>query len=203
MTQDNKVSIIVANYNNEKFIAECIESILNQTYKNFELIIVDDYSSDKSRDIINLYKSRDSRIISIYNEINSGPAYSRNQGIKIATGKYIAILDSDDIAMQNRIEVQKRYLDENPEIFLVGGSISMISDTGEELYSTYSVTKPEKIANIIKKPSTKLTNTPAIINSAIMFRNTKEFFYREKILYSEDKDMFFRMLSRQKVSYVD
>ena len=91
-----KVSVIVPVYNSEKYLAECISSVIEQTYKNWELLLIDDCSTDKSLDIIKSYADKDMRIRLITNETNSGPAFSRNRGIENATGDLICFLDSDD-----------------------------------------------------------------------------------------------------------
>ena len=93
-------------YNSQYYLRESIESILNQNYTNFEFIIVNDYSTDKSKDIILEYKKRDSRIVFLNNLSNNGNYYSRNIGNRIAKGEFIAIMDSDDIAMYERIAIQ-------------------------------------------------------------------------------------------------
>lgn len=100
------VSIVMPVYNSQYYLRESIESILNQNYTNFEFIIVNDYSTDKSKDIILEYKKRDSRIVFLNNLSNNGNYYSRNIGNKIAKGEFIAIMDSDDIAMYERIAIQ-------------------------------------------------------------------------------------------------
>lgn len=92
---NNLISIIVPVYNIEKFLPHCIESILNQTYKNFELILVDDGSTDKSGDICEYYKKLDSRI-KIIHKVNNGVSHARNCALKIATGKYVLFVDGDD-----------------------------------------------------------------------------------------------------------
>ena len=97
-----EISIVVPMYNVEKYIAECIESILGQTFENFELIIIDDKSTDRSLEIVRNY--RDPRI-KIYQQIkNSGEGASRNLGIEVSTGKYISFVDSDDIILPNTLE---------------------------------------------------------------------------------------------------
>ena len=100
------VSIVMPVYNSQYYLRESIESILNQNYTNFEFIIVNDYSTDKSKDIILEYKKRDSRIVFLNNLSNNGNYYSRNIGNRIAKGEFIAIMDSDDIAMYERIAIQ-------------------------------------------------------------------------------------------------
>ena len=104
------VSIVTPVYNSEKFISETIDSIQNQTYKRWELILVDDCSSDNSYDIISEYIKNDKRIRYIKLEKNSGAAVSRNTGIKNAKGRFIAFLDSDDIWLPEKLEKQVKYM---------------------------------------------------------------------------------------------
>lgn len=104
------VSIVTPVYNSEKFISETIDSIQNQTYKHWELILVDDCSSDNSYDIISEYIKNDKRIRYIKLEKNSGAAVSRNTGIKNAKGRFIAFLDSDDIWLPEKLEKQVKYM---------------------------------------------------------------------------------------------
>lgn len=104
------VSIITANYNCENFISDTIESVLSQTYENWEMIIVDDVSSDNSVEIIKSYIKQDSRIKLIELEINSGAAVARNRAIKEAKGRYIAFLDSDDLWLPKKLELQISYM---------------------------------------------------------------------------------------------
>ena len=91
-----KISVIVPSYNNEKFIKKCLDSILNQTFKDMEIICIDDKSTDKTLHIINEYALKDSRIKVYQNEKNNGIAYTRNRSLKLAKGKYLYFLDSDD-----------------------------------------------------------------------------------------------------------
>jgi glycosyltransferase involved in cell wall biosynthesis len=93
------ISVIMCVYNEEDCLPESIESVLCQDFTDFELIIVDDNSTDRSVEIIKDYQKRDDRIVVIKNNRNMGPAIARNLGIKRARGDYIAILDSDDIAL--------------------------------------------------------------------------------------------------------
>lgn len=111
MFENIKVSIITPVYNDEKYIAETIRSILDQTHKNFELIIIDDYSIDGSMDIVKSFI--DSRIKIIRNMGNRGPAFCRNVGIKSATGDYIAFLDGDDIWLKDKLEKQLDFMISN------------------------------------------------------------------------------------------
>lgn len=100
------ISVIIPIYNCEKYIGRCIESILNQTYKNFEIICIDDGSTDSSLNIISTYENKiDRKRIIVKSIKNSGPSIARNEGIKIANGKYITFVDSDDMLNEKYLEV--------------------------------------------------------------------------------------------------
>ena len=105
-----EVSIITANYNCESFIAETIKSIQAQSFKDWELIIIDDNSSDKGLDIVQSYMKDDERIILLQNETNLGAAKTRNKGIKIARGRYISFLDSDDLWKEDKLSKQLSFM---------------------------------------------------------------------------------------------
>ena len=104
------VSIITPCYNGERFINYCIESVIAQTYKNWEMIIVDDNSKDNSKNIINSFTKNDSRIFSIYLENNIGAAEARNIAISRAKGRFIAFLDSDDLWHREKLEIQIAFM---------------------------------------------------------------------------------------------
>lgn len=109
----------MANYKTKiEYLQEAIDSILNQTYRNFELIIIDDCSQDESVDYIK--SINDNRVRLLINDKNSGPAVTRNRGLEVAKGKYIAIMDSDDISMPTRLEKQVAYMEMNPDVFVCG-----------------------------------------------------------------------------------
>ena len=106
------VSIIMPSYNTASFIAESIQSVLSQTYKEWELIIIDDFSSDSTDEVVKPYLD-DERIKYIKNEKNSGAAVSRNRALREATGKWIAFLDSDDLWMPEKLERQIHFMEKN------------------------------------------------------------------------------------------
>lgn len=105
------VSIVMPSYNSEKYIKDSIQSVLDQTYKNWELLIVDDCSTDRTVEIIKSFK--DERIKFFQNDTNSGAAISRNKALREAKGKWIAFLDSDDIWASIKLEEQLNFMDEN------------------------------------------------------------------------------------------
>ena len=115
-----KVSVLMSVYNGEKYVAEAIESILRQTFADFEFLITDDGSTDSSLTIIESYAQRDSRIRVAQNQTNIGLGNTRNRMFEIARGEYFAMADADDIYREERLALQVEYLDTHPEIGVVG-----------------------------------------------------------------------------------
>ena len=109
------VSIIMPSYNTARYISDSINSVLSQTYNNWELIIIDDCSTDNTIDVVKSFK--DSRIILLQNEKNSGAALSRNYALREAKGKWIAFLDSDDVWVPEKLEKQIAFMEENDYAF--------------------------------------------------------------------------------------
>lgn len=176
-----KISMVMTVYNGERFLAETIESVLGQTFEDFEFIIVNDGSTDNTEKIIKKYMGEDKRIIYLKEEENKG--YSNlhniiNMGLAIAKGKYIARLDADDICYPKRLEIQYAYLEKHPKIFMLGSSANVIDKNGK------------KIGEMIKKPWPSFIlkyivgfNNP-FIHSSIMFRN-------EGMKYPSNAEHFF------------
>lgn len=128
-----KISVVLPVYNCEEFIFETVASILNQTYKDFELIIVDDFSSDNTVSVIEKFK--DFRIKLIKKEKNTGYTDSLNYAISIAKGEYIARMDGDDVCVSTRFEKQVAFLENNPDVVLCGTAIKFIGlDNGVKIY---------------------------------------------------------------------
>lgn len=139
---NNLVSIITPSYNSEQFIRKTINSVLNQTYQNWEMIIVDDVSPDNSNTIIKEYIKKDSRIKLIELEQNSGPAIARNHAIDEAKGRYIAFLDSDDLWISNKLSRQITFMQER-NVALSYTSYNHIEEESERIIN--HVYAPHKI----------------------------------------------------------
>ena len=137
------VSIITPSYNSEKFIKDCVDSVLSQTFQNWEMIIVDDCSNDNSKDIISVLSAKDERIKSIFLEENVGSAEARNIAIRQAKGKYIAFLDSDDIWNEDKLENQISFMNEK-DIAFSFTSYQPISEDGKTKYSV--IISPKKMS---------------------------------------------------------
>lgn len=127
MTSQPFVSVVMPVFNAEKYLISSIESILNQTYLNFEFIIINDGSTDNSLEIIKQYKAKDDRIVIVSRE-NKGLSFSLNEGILLSKGKYIARMDADDISLENRLQKQVGFMENNLDIGVCGSWIKIFED---------------------------------------------------------------------------
>ncbi len=127
-TKNPKVSVLMPNYNCEKYLVEAIESILNQSFTDFEFIIVDDGSSDKSWEVIQEYAKKDKRIVAIQNPKNLWVQNTRNLLFKKAKWNFYALFDSDDISISTRLETQVKFLEENKEYVMCGTNFTFINN---------------------------------------------------------------------------
>lgn len=164
------VSVIMPSYNGGRFIGEAIESIINQTYENWELIIVEDASTDDSLKVIRAYK--DKRIKLFCNDINEGIAESTNRGIKESAGKYIALLDDDDIAEKDRLSLQVDYMEEHAGIDVLGGRTTLINEAGKVIgYSGEPKNNPKYIKAMLLFQCVDFFNSTAIIRKEFIQKN--------------------------------
>lgn len=190
------VSVILTVYNHEKFVKEAIESVLNQSYSNFELIIINDGSTDKSKDVINQFQNRSKILIKHVHHI--GRAKSLNLGFEMAKGEFIAIIDSDDIYHPEKLQKQVSYLESHPNIVMVGCHIVLHNLlTGEkELF---------KPPNDSKKIKRKLILETVFPFPAVMIR--KKVIHdvglcNSKLLSKIDLDLFGKIGSKGMISVV-
>ena len=130
MKNNAPISVVLPVYNCERFLSESILSILNQTFSNFKLIIVDDCSTDGSGDIVRNFSSKDDRIELIRNTRNLKLANSLNTAICASNSKYIARMDADDISALNRLELQYDFLEKNQNVVIVGSNMDIIDEDG-------------------------------------------------------------------------
>ncbi len=124
------ITVLMPVYNGERYLKQAIKSILNQTYINFEFIIIDDGSSDHSANIIKSYA--DQRIILVQNKKNLGLIRTLDKGIRIASGKYIARMDADDISFSTRLATQVNFMEKHPDMGMSGTAIQIIDDNGKQ-----------------------------------------------------------------------
>jgi len=187
------VSVIIPTYNKSQYLREAIKSVLNQTYKNIEVIVVDDGSTDNTKEIVESFN--DSRIIYIFQE-NKGPAIARSTGIKKAQGEYIAFLDSDDLWLKEKLKRQLDFMEKNSEVGLMGTGCYEITDKGKII--------GKKIFPIKNKILQKdLIKYNPFIQSSVMAK--KEVFdkvglwYDEKFRESEDYELWLRIAGNYKI----
>ncbi len=136
-------------FNASPYLDQAIESILNQTFSNFEFIIVDDASTDDSWKIIKSFAKKDSRIIAIKNQINLGVSLTSNIAISKARGKFLARMDADDISFANRLEKQIQFLKKNYQVVAVGGQCVVIDEFNNIIGNKNFPTQAEKLKDMI------------------------------------------------------
>ena len=122
------VSVVMPVFNAARFVAEAVESVLGQSFGDFELIAIDDGSTDGSGEILDRYAGKDCRI-KVRRRENRGIVASRNEGLEMTSGELIAVLDSDDVAMPDRFALQVEFLGKHPECVAVGGAALVIDAT--------------------------------------------------------------------------
>jgi glycosyltransferase involved in cell wall biosynthesis len=181
-----EISVIMTVYNSPEYLKDSIESILNQTLGDFEFIIIDDASTDISKDIIEEYKQKDSRITVYRNEKNIGMTKSLNIGLQHANGRYIARQDSHNISFSGRFKTQYDFLEKNRSIFLVGSGMITVLPNGK--IAKWDAPDNSKLEAVFKRRN-------AIPHPSIMFHNERGIFYRNKFIYSQDYDFFLMLLS--------
>jgi glycosyltransferase involved in cell wall biosynthesis len=185
------VSILLPVYNCEGYIVPCIESLLTQTYPHFELLIINDGSTDNTQNLIETFK--DDRIIYVKNKQNNGLIYTLNKGIQLAKGKYIARMDGDDIALASRLEMQVNYMESFDRVAVLATVITCI-DTDGKLSPSW--------------PDDEMNTEPAAIKKTMAWRNciahptvmmrtnlAQQFLYNPVQKNIEDYDLWLRYLS--------
>lgn len=153
MNQQSLVTVITPTYNSERFIAETIHSVKEQTYTNWEMIIIDDCSTDRTVELVKKEQEKDSRIKLIQLEQNRGAAVARNTGMENAKGKYIAFLDSDDYWLPNKLEEQISFMQENNYAFTFS-SFAIMDQYGNLLGKTNRAVEKAEYRDILKRPGT-------------------------------------------------
>ncbi|MDC1279832.1 glycosyltransferase [Pelagibacteraceae bacterium] len=187
------VTFVMSVFNEEYKLANAIDSILNQNYQLWFLVVVNDGSTDNSQKVINHYKNIDERITCIVNKTKKGLAYSLNKAIENSNTKYIARMDADDVALPRRLEAQLNYLDKHPEIDVLGTAAEVVTnDTKKEI-----VFKPQNhdvIASSIEKIN-------PFFHSSVMMRSSfinQLGGYDPKCLRAQDYDLWLRGIDKFK-----
>ncbi len=194
MTESPKVTTMIPVYNREKYVGEAIDSILAQTFLDFELLVIDDGSTDRSREVVRLY--HDPRIRLVCNETNEGIPKTRNTGVRLARGEYLAFLDSDDWAYPERLAKQVAFLDSHPDYAAVGTWIEWMDEEGRYLRrAKHKPVLPDEIA-------AQRLFQQGIENSASMARTVvlREYGHQEQFDVSEDFDLWARIAAKNRLA---
>jgi glycosyltransferase involved in cell wall biosynthesis len=183
------VSVIMSVYNEEATIAEAIESIIVQTYTNWELIIVNDCSTDSSPEIVRRYARKQDRIRILENEHRLGLAASLNKGIKAARGEYIARMDGDDFSYRERLEKQATFMIDNPVVDVLGAGAELIDGNGKTLANVNLPETHDELSADIHR------FCPFFHPSVIMRREflKRSGGYNERLRRGQDFDLWSRM----------
>jgi glycosyltransferase involved in cell wall biosynthesis len=192
--QNPRVSVIMSVYNGEKYLREAIDSILNQTFKDFEFLIIDDGSTDSSAEIVHSYC--DPRI-RVFKQENKGLTKSLNIGLKLANGEYIARQDADDISLPFRLEKQVEFLDKQTDVVLVSSNIEFMDDRGESLGKSDRATDSDLIAWYL------LFYNQIGGHSQVMFRNQpvmKLGGYSEALRCTQDYELWVRLAKSHEIA---
>ncbi|MBU1046181.1 glycosyltransferase [Patescibacteria group bacterium] len=185
--ENPKITVLMPVFNGEKYLKEAIESVLNQTFTNFEFLIINDGSTDSTEKIIKSYS--DSRIKLINNKKNIGVIRSLNKGLSLSKGEYIARMDADDISLPKRLEIQVEFMDKNPQIGIAGAWAKIIGE--KKIRCSKPIVNQEKIkiALLFKCP---MIHPSVIIRKNFLVKNNLN--YNIKYKHAEDYDLWTRAI---------
>lgn len=198
MIKTPTVTVLMPAYNSASFIAEAIESVLSQTYKDYELLIINDGSSDKTQEIINSYKTKDNRIRSIKQK-NIGLVATLNKGIKLAKGAYIARIDSDDIWNSDKLIKQMSVISKDNSIVLIGSSYDIVDESGSYISRVIQPTEDDDIRRAFYLRNPFGHSSVVYLKSAV----EKAGLYDENMLPAEDFDLWIKIAKLGRIENID
>ena len=186
-----KISVIMATYNCEKTVRESIDSILNQTFTDWEFIICDDCSSDGTYAVLSKYREKyPDKFIIMKNDVNSKLSFSLNRCLEAASGEYIARMDGDDISVETRFEKEAAVLDSHPEFAAVGGRIKLFDDNGH-YGRVYYPEYPDKFSVARKVPFAH----PAVMVRKSAYDALGGYLVSKMTVRSQDHELWFRFFA--------
>lgn len=203
-SENPKVSVIIPVYNGEKYISLAIDSVFNQTYKNIEIIVVDDGSTDRTAEIIQSYQQKNElsgrvKLIYIYQQ-NQGCAAARNHGIANSNGEYIAFLDYDDLWLPEKIDLQVKYMLDHSEIGMVHSNNWAIDGDGNIISGT---NRPKGAQGKCFK-EIFIQNSISVLTVVIRKKCIEKIgFFDESLRYVEDRDLWLRLAREFPIGYID
>ncbi len=196
MTKTPQISVLMSVYNAENDLKNSVESILNQTYTNFEFIIINDGSTDGSLDILEKYAAKDQRIC-LVNQENTGLTRALNNGVKLSKGKYIARQDADDISYPKRFEMQVELMSCDSSIVLCGGNCDDLYEDGSKgVWGSYNSDELQKIVFL----KTVFAHSTVMMRSDVCVDFGG---YDESFKTSQDMDLWMRFAKKGKLAMVE
>lgn len=190
---ESLVSVIIPMYNIEKYIKECIESIINSSYKHLEIIVVDDFSTDNGKEVVKEFVKKDSRVVFLESLKNSGVCKTRNRGLQKANGKYVVFVDGDDFISEFWIENLVKSIEKEKSDVVIGKAKNYRDGKIEE----YQIRDLKK-SGYLKFENIRLNKNGVIWNKIYnldFLKNNKLLFSEERLSYGEDLEFVYRVLS--------
>jgi len=187
-----KVSVVMSCYNAEQTVQKAVESILNQSFKAFEFIIIDDASSDQTLEVLCQYQQQDNRIILLTNESNRGLSYSLNRGIKQARTALIARMDADDFSYSNRLQLQYDFMGTNADVDILGTSVRCLNESHQPVKTIHPPTNDRDIKRRVFRKT--LVFHPTVMIKKEIFE--QHGYYDPDLRWAEDADLWFRLYDK-------
>jgi glycosyltransferase involved in cell wall biosynthesis len=184
-----KISVVLPVFNGGAYLAPAVQSILDQDFKDFELLVLDDGSTDQSLAVLQKFADQDARV-RIISRPNRGLVKTLNEGVGLAKGQYIARMDADDIAFPERLRLQAKYMDEHPECVCVGSSVELMDESGRKLTIWPQLQDDDAIQREAMKGHTTICHPSSMIRRSVLIACGG---YRSSMYPAEDLDLWLRL----------
>lgn len=192
MNAEARVSVLIPVFNGERYLAEALDSVLTQTIRDIEVVVVDDGSTDTTPRILAGYASSDDRVV-VHRQANRGHGEALNAGLGLCRAPLVARLDADDVAEPHRLASQARFLDRNPTVAVVGGGLRFIDDAGHPFAEAHYPLTNLEIRAAFEKMQTGIAHPAAMIRRGPLGQVQG---YRGQFGASEDIDLWLRLMER-------
>jgi len=193
------VSVVMSVLNGERFLREAVESILDQSFREFEFIVIDDGSTDSTASMLDSYQRRDSRV-RVFHQENRGLVESLNRGCGLSGGRYIARMDADDIALKDRLMWQVEFMEKHPEVCVLGGAVELINAMGKPLVTYRNPIEDREIELALLRGDCPFWH-PTVLMRKEVLASVKG--YRKVVVDAEDYDLWLRMADRYQLANLE
>ncbi len=193
------VSVVMSVFNGERYLRPAVESILDQSFQDFEFIVIDDGSTDGSASILDSYQTRDPRV-KVFHQENQGLIDSLNRGCGLARGKYIARMDADDISVRDRLSWQVDFLENHSEVGLLSGEVEYINAQGKALCTVHLPTDDQEIRSALSRNECPIPHPAAVMRRSVLLSTGG---YRKPFLHAEDYDLWLRFAQCSQLANLD